>query len=77
MLDSVLTISGEKRKEEEQSGKNYCRAERCYGRFKRSFTLPSKVAQDKISASYKDGILTVKLLRAGDVKARKVKVDVA
>ncbi len=54
---NVLTISMEDKKEEEKSDDNYTRREFFYSSFKRAFTLPESVNEDKINAAYKDGIL--------------------
>jgi HSP20 family protein len=57
----ILTIRGEKKTESEETGKHYHRVERSYGSFCRSFTLPDYAKADSIDASYKDGILTLKI----------------
>ncbi len=54
-----LTVSGERKFENEKKEKNYHTVESHYGTFSRSFYLPDAVNTDKIDASYKDGILTV------------------
>ncbi len=55
--DHVMTISMETKKESEVNEENYTRKEFSYSAFTRSFTLPETVAEDKIEASYTDGIL--------------------
>jgi HSP20 family protein len=55
----VLTISGEKKKEEKVEEKNYYRMERSLGAFSRSFSLPASVQTEKIKAHFKDGVLEV------------------
>lgn len=55
--DNVMTISMETKSEEETTEENYTRKEFSYQSFKRSFTLPETVDEDKIEASYEDGIL--------------------
>ena len=57
--DNVLTITGERKKEAEESGKTFHRIERSYGKYVRSFTLPDDVADDKLDATFKDGVLSV------------------
>jgi len=57
--DGHLTISGERKFEKEDKGKNYRSIESHYGNFKRSFYLPDTVDENKIQAQYKDGILTL------------------
>lgn len=61
LQDNILTIEGEKKKEEEKKGKNFYRAERTYGSFKRSFTLPVEVDSDKVEAKFEDGTLNISL----------------
>lgn len=56
-----LTISGEKRAEKEERGKRYYRVERSYGSFNRSIPLPAEVEENKIEATFKHGVLKVKL----------------
>ncbi len=55
--NNVLTISMEHKKEDEVKEDNYTRREFSYSAFKRAFTLPETVNEDKINASYTDGIL--------------------
>ena len=57
----ALTIKGEKREEKEEKGKDYYRSERSYGSFTRSIPLPVEVDAEKVAASFKKGVLTVKL----------------
>jgi HSP20 family protein len=61
LQDNILTLEGEKKKEDEVRDKNFYRAERVYGKFKRCFTLPSEVDSDEIDAKFEDGILKIKL----------------
>ena len=60
----VLTLTGERRQEKEEKGKKFHRVERSYGRFERSFTLPDGVDEQKIHATFKDGMLRVMLPKA-------------
>jgi HSP20 family protein len=74
--DGTLSISGE-RKSEEKSGKaEFYRSERFFGRFQRTVTLPAPVAADKITGSYKDGVLTVTLPKAEEAKPKQINVQV-
>jgi HSP20 family protein len=59
--DNVLTISGEKKKEEKVEDKNYYQMERSYGSFSRSVYLPSEVKSDEASATFKDGVLEIRI----------------
>ena len=76
---NLLTVKGEKReeKEEEQKEKHYHLSERRYGSFSRSFTLPETVAMDKITATMKDGVLTLTLPKteAATRPARKIEIS--
>ncbi|MEG8947084.1 Hsp20/alpha crystallin family protein [Rosettibacter firmus] len=61
LQDNILTIEGEKKKEEEKKGRNYYRSERVFGSFKRSFTLPTEVDADNIEAKFEDGTLRINM----------------
>ena len=65
-----LTISGEKRHEKEETGRNYYRSERSFGSFRRSIPLPGEVVTDKVNAVFKNGVLTITLPKKRG-KARK------
>ena len=77
--NNVLTISSEKQNENEESDDSYTRKEFSYQSFQRSFTVPGNdVDSDKISASYNDGILNIKLPKREEVKpkpAREIKIS--
>ena len=72
--DDTLTIAGE-RKHEGGNGDKAERTERYVGKFRRSVTLPIRVNADKITATYRDGILTVTLPKAEEAKPRQIKVS--
>ncbi len=55
--ENVLTVSAEKESKDEVSNSNYSRKEFAYTSFKRSFSLPETIDEDKIKASYEDGVL--------------------
>ena len=59
--DGMLTLSGERRQEEEQKDVKYHRVESYYGNFSRTFMLPDAIDADAIKAESKDGILTIHL----------------
>ncbi len=59
--DKVLTISGERKFEEEDKKENYYRRERRYGSFKRAFSLSDNILTDEVSADYVDGVLKISL----------------
>ena len=73
---NVLTMKGEKKSSEEEKKVNYRRVESCYGSFTRSFTQPESVDRDKISADYKDGILTITIPQKPEIKPREIPVSV-
>ena len=75
LQDGILTISGE-RKEENANGDKAARTERFSGKFRRSISLPTRVDANAVSASYKEGILTVTLPKAEEAKPKQIKVNV-
>jgi len=68
--EGVLMISGERKSEKEEKGKKFHKVERSYGRFARSFTLPEDAEDEKLSAQFKDGVLTVHLPKSAEAKAK-------
>ena len=73
----VLTIKGEKKVSNEVKEEQYHHVERRYGTFSRSFSLPTTVDPSRVSAEYKQGVLTVRLPLREEAKPRSIKVDVA
>ena len=76
VTDDLLTIKGEKKKEEEVKEKGYYYSERSYGAFERSVQIPRAVHADKARASFKDGILEVRLPKTEEAKRKEVKLKV-
>ena len=74
---NMLTIKGEKRKEEEVKEEDYYRSERAYGAFSRSIELPAAVQTDRVNASFKNGVLEIRLPKTEEAKKNVVKVKVA
>lgn len=74
VLGDTLTIAGEKKLPAEE-GVTYIRHERPHGRFRRLIDMPYSVEQDKISATYNDGILTITLPKAEEAKPKQVTVE--
>jgi len=74
VLGDTLTIAGEKKLPAEE-GATYIRHERPHGRFRRLIDMPYSVEQDKISAYYKDGILTITLPKAEEAKPKQITVE--
>lgn len=73
---NVLTISGERTYEPAPGRDQFHRMERSTGQFSRSFTLPSTLDTEKISAAYEDGILTITLPLREESKPKQIKVEV-
>ena len=74
--NNMLTIRGERKFESEAGQGNYLRIERAYGSFTRSFSLPSIVNTEGIEAGYRNGVLTVRLPRREESKAKQIKIGV-
>ena len=74
--NNVLTISGEKHetKEERSRGETYHLSERRWGRFSRSFVLPREVDQDRINASFENGVLTVSIPKSEKARRRRIEI---
>lgn len=71
-----LTISGEKGTEKEEKGKQFYRKERTYGSFRRSIPLPGAIEEDKIEASYQNGLLEVTLPKAAGASQQGTRIKV-
>ena len=63
VVNNTLTIRGEKKQEKEEKEKNFYRMERSYGAFQRLLSLPEDADQDKINATFKNGVLTLTMPR--------------
>lgn len=74
VIGDTLTIKGETKAEEEVKGANYIRRERRYGSFSRSLPLPTSVVADKATADFSKGILTLRLLKAEEVKPKRIEI---
>ncbi|WP_235896470.1 Hsp20/alpha crystallin family protein [Oceanidesulfovibrio marinus] len=70
----VLTIKGEKKFEDERKGENFHRIERSYGSFQRVVQLPTEVDDEKVTANYKDGVLTLSMPKSPAAKKRKIEI---
>ena len=75
--NNTLTIKGTKNPPADVKEEQFRRVERSYGTFSRSFTLPNTVDAAKVSADYKQGVLTVKLPYREEAKPRTINVEVA
>ncbi len=74
--DSTLYLKGERKFEKEVNEQNYHRVERSYGTFTRSFALPNSIDSDRVSAEYKDGILTLTMPKKEEAKPKTIKINV-
>lgn len=72
--NNLLSIRGERKFEKEDTQENFHRIERTYGTFSRSFTLPTNVRSDEVSASFQDGLLRIEVPKAEEAKPRKVAI---
>lgn len=72
--DNVLTISGERKAEQERKEKGWYRLERSYGRFSRSLTLPEGVNPDGIGAQFDKGVLEVSIPKPEERKPRRISI---
>jgi HSP20 family protein len=72
--DNTLTVSGERKSMEEKKDATCHRVERIFGKFYRSFTFPTRVKSDSISAQYDNGVLTVTVPKAEEVKPREIEI---
>ena len=75
--NSTLILKGDKKFDPEVKEEHYRRIERTYGSFQRSFTLPNTVDTSKVSADYKNGVLTVTLPFREEARPRTINVEVA
>ena len=75
--EGTLTIMGERKFVKDDKGRKYHRVERAYGSSGRSFSLPADVTPAQVSAEFKDGVLTVHLVKTAKAKPQQVEVKVA
>ena len=73
---STLTVHGERKLEKEEKEENYRRIERQYGSFSRSFTLPSSIDPNQVSAHYDKGVLMIDLAKKAEAKPKQIKINV-
>ncbi len=72
--ENTLYLKGERKIDSEVNEENLHRVERAYGTFARTFTLPTSVESEKVSAEYKDGVLKVTLPKREESKPKQIKV---
>jgi HSP20 family protein len=75
--NNTLTVKGERKFEKDEKEENFHRIERSYGNFYRTFTLPSTVETDKISAKYTAGVLKLELKKKAEAQPKQIKVEIA
>jgi HSP20 family protein len=73
----VLTVKGERKWNSELKNENVHRLERVYGKFERAVPLPVPVQADKVTATYREGMLNIKLPKVEAVRPKEIKIDVA
>ncbi len=76
LSDGHLMIKGQKKHEKEEKDEDYHFVERSYGSFVRAVHLPTQVKNEKISASYKNGVLKIVLPKSEEAKTKGVKIKV-
>ena len=72
----VLSVRGERQWNQEVKPESYYRGERWYGKFERSLPLPMPVQADKVTAKYRDGVLTITLPKVEEIRPKEIKIDV-
>lgn len=74
--DGAVVLSGERKSEQPAEGVEYRHVERVAAKFWRSFSLPETVKQDGIEATYKDGVLEIRVPKAEEAKPRQIEISV-
>lgn len=73
----LLTIQGQRQEKEEVKDAGHYRREQWFGKFERTLTLPMAVETGQVKATYRDGVLTVKLPKAEEIKPKEIKIEAA
>ncbi|RPJ31805.1 MAG: Hsp20/alpha crystallin family protein [Planctomycetaceae bacterium] len=76
IIGDVLSVRGERQWNQEVKQESYYRGERWYGKFERSLPLPMPVQADKVTAQYRDGVLTITLPKVEEIRPKEIKIDV-
>jgi len=74
--NGTLTITGERKAEKEEKNRKFHRVERFYGRFERSFSVPTDADETKVNAEFKDGVLRVHLAKSEKALPKQIEVKV-
>ena len=72
----TLTIKGEKKEEKEEKGKDYVLSERRWGSFQRSFRVPTSIDEEKIEATFSNGVLTIVLPKSAEAQQAEKTIDI-
>ncbi len=72
--NNMLTLRGERKWADEENQGNYHRIERAYGKFMRTFSLPTTVLADDVNARFDDGVLLITIPKAEEAKPRKIAI---
>jgi HSP20 family protein len=75
--NNMLTIRGERKFDKDVNEDNYLRVERAYGSFMRSFSLPNTVSSENIRAEYRNGVLSLRMVKREESKPKQVKISVS
>lgn len=73
--NNVLTLKGEKARENGANGNKYHRSERYHGEFNRAFTLPNSIDTSKVKATHRDGVLSIDLPKAEEALPKRIAVE--
>jgi HSP20 family protein len=74
LKNNSLTLKGQRRHETEVKEEQYHRRERAYGSFQRTFMLPTTVDSEKVTATYKDGVLELRLPKSEAAKPKRIAI---
>jgi HSP20 family protein len=74
LADGVLRVAGERRFDADEARDRFLRLERRFGRFSRAVRLPGRLDAERVSASARDGVVTVEVPKAAEVRARRIEV---
>ncbi len=72
--NNTLTLSGERAFERKEDGPQFDRIERAYGKFSRTFQLPSNVDNSRVKASFENGVLSIEVPKAEEAKSRQIEI---
>lgn len=76
LVGDTLTLRGERKRESESQEGSVHRTERVFGAFERTFTLPKALRGDQVKASYRNGVLEIRVPKAEEARVREIEVQV-